>query len=178
MAPNTDLDNIPSFRSTARVVPRTVPIQSSIILAQAHSNQSVTLSTKRFIFNAARRSQAFPTACPVPNTAREFGGYKSRLGRPYLQPSFGRRTVHISSYALDAFKEDHHKDKMNGASGGQANGDVLGQFPDLQALMGANQKWSKSVNASEPDFLPELSKGQVSNFFLPHHFDGLPLKGF
>lgn len=164
MACNLKLDNIPSFKSIHRIVPSSIPIRSSIN-SQAHSNQFIALSTKRFISSASRRSQQQLTASSSLIAFRQFGTYKTRPEPLSLQlsspSSFAKRNINTPSAS---FKTTDNKDKikMNGHSNGHSNGDVLGQFPDLQALLGANQKWSKSVNASEPDFLPELSKGQVS----------------
>jgi hypothetical protein len=39
---------------------------------------------------------------------------------------------------------------------------VLDQFPQLQELMAANEKWAGEIKAREPELLETLSKGQVS----------------
>jgi carbonic anhydrase len=39
---------------------------------------------------------------------------------------------------------------------------VIEQFPHLQGLMSANEKWATEIKAQEPELLNTLSKGQVS----------------
>lgn len=105
---------------------------------------------------AGARAQTISTSTSLITSPNLFG-FPSASRR--LQ-SHSARAYTTSQLSLDSVTEDGMTNQsIEPTRQGEA---VLDQFPQLQELMAANEKWATDIKAKEPELLNTLSKGQVS----------------